>query len=201
MGFNYKELVLGEEFADLLREPSAHVEPAVDLEALGESLIGNLNTQLSLYTNYLEQANRQRLALANRKLAENTDANVESERLIGSLYVLEQERVAITGKILGNAKAASLAKCEVIYPLLSQARAERLRVCRDGLVKATGELKRVLSINLAMVENGSRIVHATVGIMTSVVGRKQNEKMNTYTAKGNVRVGKLQIRNLINRSV
>jgi hypothetical protein len=37
--------------------------------------------------------------------------------------------------------------------------------------------------------------------MTSVAGRSKTDKMNTYTAKGNVNVGKTQLRNLVNRSV
>jgi hypothetical protein len=216
MGFNYKELVLGEEFADLLRAPATNAEPSVDMEALGESLIANLNKQLDLYTAYLAQAERQRLSLVNRKLDENYQANVESEKLIGSLSTLEVERIAITEKILGPVKGVPAgkpqsavdtdkggfqAKCETLYPLLSPARAERLKACRDALVKATGELKRILTINMALAENGSRIIHTTIGILTSVVGRKQYEKLNTYTSKGNVRMGKMQIRNLINRSV
>ncbi len=95
MGFNYKELVLGEEFADLLRAPAVNAEPVVDLEALGETLINNLNGQLGLYSAYIVQAERQRMALVNRKLEENYQANVESERLIGSLSNLEVERIAL----------------------------------------------------------------------------------------------------------
>ena len=204
MDFKYKEKLLGDEFADLLREPALQGRSAEDMEARGEELIVNLNAQLALYVDYLAQANRQRLALVNRQLEANTDANVESERLIGSLNILEEERVRITVKILGSAHSvpgALQAKCEAIYPLLSPARAGRLKACRDALVKATGEVKHVLGINMALVENGSRIIHTTVGIMTSVVGRTQSEKMNTYTAGGSVRVGKVQIRNLFNRSV
>jgi hypothetical protein len=60
----------------------------------------------------------------------------------------------------------------------------------------------VLAVNRALVENGSRIIHTTVGIMTSVVGRGKADKQNqTYTKKGAVSVGKVQVRNLINRSV
>ena len=58
-----------------------------------------------------------------------------------------------------------------------------------------------MNINAALVENGSRIIHTTIGIITSVVGRGKNEKLSTYTKKGAVNLGKVQIRNLINRSV
>jgi FlgN protein len=210
MSFKYKELVLGEEYADLLSDLPATQVHAEDIEARGEELIQNLNAQLTLYRDYLEQANRQRMALVNRKLDENSHANVESERLIGSLNILEEKRIQITLKILGMVNPgtaskpndfAQKAKCENIYPLLSPVNAARLKTCRDALVKATAEVKYVLGINMALVENGSRIIHTTVGIMTSVVGRKQNEKMNTYTARGSVRIGKIQVRNLINRSV
>ncbi len=238
MAFNYKELVLGQEYMDLIQDTVVPVEVQVDRSGLGEELIKNLETQLDLYSNYLEQANRQRLALVNRNLAANTDANVESEKLINSLANLESDRIIITEKILGiepktNAKKLSkseignrgpknispenlpiyggntieeiksigIVKCEDLYPLLSESQALRLKTCRNFLVKATTELKQVLNINIALVENGSRIISTTVGIMTSVVGRKKSEKMNTYTAKGNVHLGKIQIRNLINRSV
>lgn len=204
MSFKYKELVLGREFADLLQESVVKPTPGEDPAVLGEELIVNLNAQLALYDAYLLQANRQRMALVNRKLVENSEANVESERLIGSLFVLEEARVLITEKLLGVTKGRAdsfQAKCEDIYPLLRPDQAERLRACREALLKSTGELKSVLCINMALVENGSRIIHTTVGIMTSVVGRKQNEKMNTYSSKGLVRIGKVQVRNLINRSV
>lgn len=204
MSFKYKELVLGREFEDLLQESAVKPTRGEEPTLLGEELIVNLNAQLALYDAYLLQANRQRMALVNRKLAENTDANVESERLIGSLFVLEEARVVITEKLLGITKGREgsfQAKCEDIYPLLRPEQAERLRICREALLKSTGELKSILCINMALVENGSRIIHTTVGIMTSVVGRKQNEKMNTYSSKGAVRIGKIQIRNLINRSV
>ena len=57
-------------------------------------------------------------------------------------------------------------------------------------------------MNQALVENGSRIIHTTIGILTSVVGRGKSDKMSaTYTKKGAANVGKVQIRNLINRSV
>ncbi len=213
MSFKYKELVLGEEYADLLQEPAAAIESALDIEACSEDLIENLKSQLKLYTEYLAQANRQRMALINRQLTENGDSNVESERLIGSLATLEEKRISITKKIISASKQTDFGisqemgtnpasvKCEAIYPLLSPIRASRLKECRDALVKATGDLKHVLTINMALVENGSNIIHTTVGIITSVVGRKSNEKMNTYTAKGYVHVGKIQVRNLINRSV
>ena len=205
MSFKYKELVLGREFADLLQDPATTPAPVEDPAALGEALILNLNSQLALYDAYLIQANRQRLALVNRKLTENSDANVESERLIGSLFVLEEGRILLTEKLLGTKKSPGKdslqVKCEDIYPLLHPDQAERLRACREALLKSTGELKNILCVNMALVENGSRIIHTTVGIMTSVVGRKHNEKMNTYTSKGSVRLGKVQVRNLINRSV
>jgi hypothetical protein len=207
MSFKYKELILGEEFADLLRTPTAQVEVGKNIDTLGAELIENLNQQLALYSAYLEQANRQRLALMNRQLAENGQVNVESERLIGKLTILEESRIVITEKILGPAQAMESAKgghkvkCEVIYPLLSAERASQLKTTRDALVKAIAELKKVLNINMAMVENGSRIVHTTVAIMTSVVGRKKHEKMHTYTSQGSVRMAKVQVRNLINRSV
>ncbi len=206
MGSGFRQTLLREDFADILNEPvaTAVAEVSEDIESLCETLISNLATQQEVYAAYLEQANRQRLALVNRLLQENEEVNAESDMLVNSLASLEQERLSVTARILGPrlAGAASTpAKCEAIYPLVSAAQAARLKERRDALVASVGELKRVLNVNLALVENGSRIIHATVGIMTSVAGRGKLEKMNTYTAKGNVNVGKMQLRNLVNRSV
>ena len=204
MGIGYRELLLGEDFADLLEEPAAPVAAPVDTNGLCDALIANMRAQLGLYTAYLDQAARQRLALINRRLVENHDVNHEADKLVNSLAALEEERVAVTEKLVGPRRtgaASTPVKCEAIYPLVSPDRAERLKACRDELVAAVAELKKALAVNLALVENGSKIVHATIGIMTSVVGRSKSEKLNTYTAKGNVNVGKMQIRNLVNRSV
>ncbi|MDB5051646.1 MAG: FlgN protein [Fibrobacteres bacterium] len=204
MGSAYRELLLGEEFADLLGEPAPATVVPVDTHALCETLIGNMQAQMALYSAYLDQADRQRLALVNRRLVENHDVNREADQLVNRLANLEEERIAVTDKIVGPRKmgaASTPVKCEAIYPLVSPDQAERLKECRDALLKAVGELKKALDVNRALVENGSRIVHTTIGIMTSVAGRSKAEKMNTYTAKGNVNVGKMQIRNLVNRSI
>lgn len=204
MGSAYRGLLLSEEFADLLEEPLPVIAPPIDARALCETLIRNLQAQMKLYTAYLAQAQRQRMALVNRRLAETHDVNHEAEKLVGSLASLEEERLAVTRQLVGPHKAGDASapvRCEAIYPLVAPEQAARLKACRDELLKAVAELKRALDVNLALVENGSRIVHTTIAIMTSVAGRSKSEKMNTYTAKGNVNVAKLQIRNLVNRSV
>jgi hypothetical protein len=206
MASEFRELVLGEEFMDLLREPeSIPAAPAVDTEALGARLEDNLRAQLALYRDYLDTANRQKLAMVNRSLEEGRNANAESERLLGNLAVLETERLGLIEKIAstrpGLPRDAAQVKCEHLYPAFSPALALRIKGVRASLLKAVEDLKRAMAVNKALVENGSRIVHTTIGIMTSVVGRNQNDRMSTYTRKGAVNVGKVQVRNLINRSV
>lgn len=206
MPSEYRELVLGEEFMDLLREPeSIPAAPSVDAESLCASLEDNLLAQLALYRDYLETANRQKLAMVNRSLEDGRGANAESERLLGSLAALETERLSIIGKIAsaipGLPREAADVKFEHLYPAFSPALALRIKGVRASLLKAVEDLKRAMAVNKALVENGSRIIHTTIGIMTSVVGRNQNERMSTYTRKGAMNVGKVQVRNLINRSV
>jgi hypothetical protein len=205
MGAATRQSIKREDFADLLDEqPAPVVSVPVDAESLCEILIANLAAQEGLYAAYLDQANRQRMALVNRQLAENQDVNHESDLLLNSLAVLEEERMAVTAKILGPrlmGAASTPAKCEAIYPLVSAGKAARLKERRDALVAAVGELKHVLAINKSLVDNGSKIIHTTIAIMTSVAGRGKMEKMNTYTANGYVNVGKMQLRNLVNRSV
>jgi hypothetical protein len=206
MGSEYRQLILGEDFADLLNDaaPMAVAAAEVDRDALCEKLIANLKSQLDLYVSYQDQAKRQRLALVNRRLSDNLDVNHEVDKLLNSLAGLEDERIELTVGIIGPRKAGDAStpvKCEAIYPLVRAELAASLKACRDQLLAAVGELKRSLAVNQALVENGSKIIHTTIGILTSVVGRSKTERMNTYTAKGNVNVGKVQIRNLVNRSV
>jgi hypothetical protein len=206
MASEYRELVLGEEFMDLLREPVAIAPEAADLEALGESLEANLRAQLSLYRDYLETANRQKAAMVNGRVEETAAVNLQSEHLLTALGALEADRVGLVEKILasrpGVSGEAAKVKCELLYPCFSPALALRIKGARASLLQTVEELKRVLAVNRALVENGSRILHTTIGIMTSVVGRGKHEKMaQTYTKKGAINVGKVQVRNLINRSV
>jgi hypothetical protein len=205
MGAEYRQQILREDFADIFEDAApAPVVKAAAAGPLCETLIANLDAQQELYAAYLHLANRQRIALVNRDIAENQEVNGETDRLLTDLAALEAERVSVTAGILGPSLAGAAstpAKCEAIFPLVSADQAARLKDCRDALVASVAELKRALAVNAALVENGSRIVHATIGIMTSVAGRTKVEKMNTYTAKGNVNVGKMQLRNLVNRSV
>ena len=200
-----RQAILGDEFADLFAEPGpAAAAPKADRESLCGRLIANLRSQLELYSAYRALAERQRLALVNRKLADNQEVNAEVEKLLNSLGGLEEERIGLTDAILGPGKAGSApapVKCEAIYPLVSAGSAARLKECRDALVGTMEELKRILSVNRALVENGSKIIHTTIGILTSVAGRTKADRMGVYTAKGGVTYGKVQIRNLVNRSV
>lgn len=192
-----RQSVLGEEFSDLFAEAvPAAAAPKADPEALCFGLIANLRSQLDLYRSYYTKAERQRQALVNRHLAENLGVNGEIEKILFELSGLEAERVECTEKIVGPG-----AKCEDIYPLVSAATAARLKECRDALTRAISDLRAILSVNQALIENGSKIIHTTIGILTSVAGRTKADRMGVYTAKGGVNYGKVQIRNLVNRSV
>jgi hypothetical protein len=206
MGSEYRELVLGEEFMDLLRDPKpAPAAASSDVEAHGEALEANLRAQLALYREYAEAAGRQRLAMVNGG-ARSADINAEIEPLLAALGSLESDRISLVEKILaarpGTAADPAKVKCEILYPFFGPDLALRIQAARASLLQAVAELKRVLEVNRALVENGSRIIHTTIGIMTSVVGRGKADRMSaTYTKKGAVNVGKVQVRNLFNRSV
>ena len=200
-----RQAILGDEFADLFAEPGPKAAaPEADREGLCARLIGNLRSQLELYAEYRALAERQRLALINRKLADNQEVNAAAERSLGALAGLEEERIGLVEAILGPRKAGDAstpAKCEAIYPLVSAGAAARLKECRDALVEAMADLRGILAVNRTLVENGSKIIHTTIGILTSVAGRSKADRMGVYTAKGAVTYGKVQIRNLVNRSV
>ncbi len=206
MASEFRERVLGEEFMYLLRDPKpAPAAGMADVEAHGEALEANLRAQLGLYREYAEAAGRQRLAMINGGTG-SAEINAECEPLIAALGSLESDRISLVEKILdarpGTASDPAKVKCESLYPLFGPDLALRIRDARASLLQAVAELKRVLEVNRAMVENGSRIIHTTIGIMTSVVGRGKADRMSaTYTKKGAVNVGKVQVRNLFNRSV
>lgn len=204
MGSEYRELVLGTEFMDLLKEPETSL-PYVDIDALGEELVRNLEAQTRVYGAYLAAAEKQKLALVNNRLEDSQDVNVESERVLAQLSGLETERLGIAERILAArpdlAPAAAQLRCEVLYSCLDPLVARRLQEARASLRKGIDALQRTLAVNSALVENGTRIIHTTIGIITSVVGRSRTDNMNTYTKKGAVNVTKVQVRNLINRSV
>lgn len=204
-----RQAILGEEFSELFAEgaPAASARTA-DREDLCDRLIANLRAQLGLYGDYLALAERQRLALVNRRLSDNVDVNDAIEKLLHSLAGLEEERIRLVTSILvprGTGEASTPApapiKCETIYPLVSAVSAARLKECRDALVEAMGALRQILVVNQALIENGSKIIHTTIGIFTSVAGRSKIDRMGLYTAKGGVNYGRVQIRNLVNRSV
>jgi hypothetical protein len=204
MGSEYRELVLGAEYMDLLRGPET-LAADVDLDALAEELIKNLDAQRGVYEKYLAAAEKQKLALVNNRLAENQEVNEESDRVLSRLSGLETERLSIAERILSArpdlAESAAQLRCEALCPELEAPVSDRLLGARAALRRSVDSLKSVLAVNSAMVENGSRIIHTTVGIITSVVGRTRTDNMSTYTKRGSVNVGKIQVRNLINRSV
>jgi hypothetical protein len=205
MGSEYRELVLGSEFMDLLDAPERSFEADADIAPMAEALAANLDAQRAVYAEYRAAAEVQKLALINNRLEETRSVNGDAEKALSSLAGLESERLAIVAAILearpGLAPAAGHLRCEALYPALEPAQARRLRDSREALRKDVDDLQRLLAVNAALVENGSRIIHTTIGIITSVVGRSKTDKMSTYTKKGGVNVGKVQIRNLINRSV
>jgi len=204
-----RQAILGEEFSELFSEGApASSAPAADREGLCARLIANLRSQLALYADYRGLADRQRLALVNRRLPENVAVNDAIEKLLHSLAGLEEERIRLVTSILGprgtgdaSTPAPAPMKCEAIYPLVSAGSAARLKECRDALVEAMGALKQILVVNQALIENGSKIIHTTIGIFTSVAGRSKLDRLGLYTAKGSVNYGRVQIRNLVNRSV
>jgi hypothetical protein len=209
MGTLTRQAIL-EEFPDLFAEGSPAAAPKADREALCARLTNNLRSQLVLYTAYRGMAERQRVALVNRRLSDNLDVNGEIEKLLHDLSGLEEDRIGITSALLGPRKAGDASapasapapvKCEAVYPLVSSESAARLKECRDALVEAMGALRQTLIVNRALIENGSKIIHTTIGILTSVAGRSKADRMGLYTAKGGVNYGRVQIRNLVNRSV
>src|SRR5437870_4799359 len=120
MGSEFREMVLGSEFSDLLDEPKSPTAPAANIDALVEVLIENLDAQRAVYVEYLAAAERQKMALVNHRLPEVQAANSDGEKAISDLGTLESERLAIAERIVAArrdiAPAAAQLRCEILYP-------------------------------------------------------------------------------------
>ncbi len=182
--------------------------PAQERARLADFLIGNLQKQREGYVRYLELAGRQRLALIRNNLEENQRTNEESDALCDELTHMEQQRLALTDRILGRVDSPfptrtpqAPAKCEEIYPLLDVAQADRLREARARLVEVTATLKEHLDVNRSLAENARKIIHSTIVIMTGVVSQPEERRLAVYGKQGKVRAPQSQARSLYNRTV
>jgi hypothetical protein len=91
-------------------------------------------------------------------------------------------------------------KLDEVLPLLPEALRQNIEAPRAQLKSMIPEVQRKLRINAALAENGSKVVHATMGIITSIVGRQGPDRHQIYGAKGTTRFGRTQVRSLMNRS-
>ena len=91
--------------------------------------------------------------------------------------------------------------CDQLLPHLPNRMAEGLNEVRIKLRERLTKLRQDFAINEALALNGRKIIHATLGILTSVVGRKGADKHQVYGPQGKANYGRTQVRSLINRQV
>ncbi len=176
-------------------------------EMLGEELTLNFKAQYAGYEHYLSLAEKQRLVLINRQLVGNEELNLQSEEIVQYLFDLELRRIDLTERLLVFHPDPQMGlennsiRCEQIYPCLYPQEAAKLKHWRDALVEKLKILRFVLDTNAALAENGQKIIHTTIGILTSVVNRKHTDRFQVYGRQGQVHQDRSQVRNLINRMV
>ncbi len=194
--------------ANLREEIENDSVPSLEWEQQASHLIGNLEKQCECYGRYRELTAQQRLALIRNNLAENQQVNEAADALCDELTHLEQQRISLTNRILGRVEIpfssrppAPPAKCEDLYPMLSDEKADKLRMARQQLQTLIAELKKDLEVNAALAENARKIIHTTIVIMTSVVERPDEKRMAVYGKQGMVRSSQSQVRSLYSRTV
>jgi hypothetical protein len=193
-------------------------EPREDLRHAGEQLIAQLAAMGECYTVLVGLVEKQRKALIHNRM-ENLDAiNSDIELAYAELEKIEMDRYNLVqnlSKICNHPTKSNAnrlwspdleedeipVKLEELLPYFPVAITQGLELQRSRLKAQLPLLKRELSINAALAENGSRIVHATLSMLTSVVGREGPDRHQVYNARGAVQFGRQQVRCLLNRKI
>lgn len=192
-------------------------EPTTALQAAGSHLAEILARMIEKQELLSLALERQRHALVQGHSEQIEAANLECEGHCAELERLEHERESLTARLdrMGrglpttprvnawstDAEWRSLPiKLDEVLPLLPEAVRQAIEAPRARLKSMIPEVQRKLRINAALAENGSKVVHATMGIITSIVGRQGPDRHQIYGAKGTTRFGRTQVRSLMNRS-
>jgi FlgN protein len=160
---------------------------------------------------------RQRHALVQGHIEQIEAANLECEGLCAELERFENERESLTARLdrMGRGLPATPrvnawsteaelkglpVRLDEVLPHLPENVRAAIEDPRKRLKGMIPEVQRKLRINAALAQNGSKVVHATLGIITSIVGRQGPDRHQIYGAKGTTRFGRTQVRSLLNRS-
>lgn len=165
-----------------------------------EDLRRNLEEQKEALDAYLDLCGRQRQALLKNDMLENQALNGEAETASFALARLEEERHLLVERLADLHGVTLPARCLDLVPFLPPPEAEAVSRLRHELQGRMEKLKEALFLNLALVQNGRKVIHTTIGIVTSVVGRGAADRLSGYGPQGALRRESPQVRALFQRS-
>lgn len=190
------------------------------IRVAGEHLVSLMDALIEGHQALVPLIKAQRQALVQNRIADLAAANEELDAALAELERLETDRQALASKIhrLGEIEGRSAGVSLRVSPWAPEAEWDQPAVKLEDLMeflppvlgaelqgrkkRLTGELLRLkseLGVNTALAENGTRVVHATLGILTSVVGRTGPDRHQIYGSKGKAQYARTQIRSLMNR--
>jgi FlgN protein len=159
---------------------------------------------------------RQRNALIQGKLEAIDAANVDAETLLSDMERIDLERESLAVRISKVVRGDNCStksnpwsmeaetdsvKLDDLLPYFNEDVRQEIESPRQALKQLIPLTRRKLSANSALALNGSKIVHATLGILTTIVGREGPDKHQIYGAQGKTHYGRTQVRSLWNRKV
>ncbi len=196
------------------RDPNRSVNRPIDLHAGALQLAEILGTLADRHGALRGLMERQRQALMQSHLTELEVINAEADQALAELDLLNFSRKDLTDRLALACKISALPKIpgkgpgsdvseiklEDLLPYLPDDAKFAVQTQRQRLKSNLPEMQRQWAINSALAANGSRIVHTTLSILTSVVGREGPDRHQVYGAKGKTHYARAQVRSLLNRS-
>lgn len=186
----------------------------VDLHAGGMQLAEILGNLADGHLALRDLMERQRQALMQSRLTELEIINAEADQALAELDLVNASRKDLAHRLAqaceslafrksdgkGQGLEPGEIKLEDLLPYLPEEARAKVQTQRQRLKSSLPEMQRQWAINSALAANGSRIVHTTLSIMTSVIGREGPDRHQVYGAKGKTQYARTQVRSLLNRS-
>lgn len=184
----------------------------------GARLVDLLEQLFERYGAVAETAKRQRSALIRGKQDEIESVNQEAESLSSEISFIEVERAQLAARLYALVQGRDIhpresfsyesdaqwdapVKAETLMPFLPSAVAKAMMDVRIRLRERLMDLRKEFAVNATLAENGRRIVHASMSLITSVIGREGPDKHQFYGQKGKAQFARTQVRSILNKKV
>ncbi len=199
-----------------VKSPSDRSQAQDGFAHAGRQIAAILNALLQKQALLDSALDKQRQALIQGKLEAIEESNAEVDAVMADIERIDLERDSLAMRIARIARgetepqrvnpwsleaefAPSTVKLDDLLECFPNEVCDSIEESRQRLKAMIPVTRHKLRINHALAQNGSKIVHATLGIMTTIIGREGPDKHQTYGSKGTTQYGRTQVRSLLNR--